>query len=93
MSNNEKGLNEFLKVTNLIINYFKGNITKIKYNEKMGNSNYYVIVISIMSAVRWYDGESESVWKSDKDLHSGNPIMTFPIRKRINTELCIDEKH
>jgi len=38
---------------------------------KRWDIHYYVIVISIisiMSAVRWYDGDSESVWKSDKDL-------------------------
>jgi len=42
----------------------------------------------IMSAVRI---ESESVWKSDKDLV--NPIVTCLIKKRINTELFIGEKH
>jgi len=28
------------------------------------------------------------VWKSDGDF--ANPIMTFPMKKRINTELLID---
>jgi len=31
------------------------------------------------------------MWKSDEDLP--NPIVTFPIKKRINTELFIDGKH
>jgi len=30
-------------------------------------------------------GKSVKIWQ--------NPIMTFPIKKRINTELFIDEKH
>jgi len=35
--------------------------------------------------------ESKGVWKSGEDL--ANPIVTFPIKKRINTELFIDWKH
>jgi len=37
------------------------------------------------------DAERESVWKSDEDF--ANPIVTFPIKKRINTKLFIDGKH
>jgi len=48
----------------------------------------WVMMKVLMSVVR---RESESVWKSDEGL--ANPIVTFPIKKKINTGLFINGKH